>query len=98
MDEFTIERALYGDLVVTFGTGEEGFPHDLKRKPNGYFMGTSRVSAVVIEKGEVSVGRVSASREVFPTNNPNARVLKLEELKLFGTIAQGLESLCAEKL
>lgn len=97
VDEFTITRALYGDLVVTI-RGEEGFPHDLNRKPNGYFMGTSRVAAVVIQKTQIEADRVLVSREVFPTNNPHARVLKLEELKLFGTIAEGLENLCAEKL
>lgn len=98
VDEFTIARALYGDLVVTFRAGEEGFPHDLNRKPNGYFMGTSRVSAVVIAKTQIGADRVLVNREVFPTNNPNAKVLKLDELRLFGTIAEGLDNLCAEEL
>jgi hypothetical protein len=89
VDNFTISRALYGDLVVTFGAAEEGFPHNMNRKPNGYFMGTSRVSAVVIEKVQVATDRVCEPK-VFPTNNPNARVLKLGELELFGTIAEGL--------
>lgn len=70
----------------------------MNRKPNGYFLGTSRVSAVVIEKVQVASDRVYISREVFPTNNPNARVLELEELKLFGTIAEGLENLCSQGL
>ena len=43
-------------------------------------------------------GGVVASREVFPTNNPEANVLSLAELQLFGTIAEGLENLCAEEL
>jgi hypothetical protein len=98
VDEFTLARAPYGDLVVTFGRSEEGFPHDLNRKPNGFFLGTSRVSAVVIEKAQIETDRVLVSQGVFPTNNPNARVLRLEELKLFGTIAEGLENLCAEEL
>lgn len=38
------------------------------------------------------------SREVFPTNNPQAMILTLDELKSFGTIAEGLERLCAENL
>ncbi|HYL14615.1 MAG TPA: hypothetical protein VEV41_16345 [Terriglobales bacterium] len=98
VDEFTLARAFYGDLVVTFGPSAEGFPHDLNRKPNGFFLGTSRVSAVVIEKAQVETDRISISREVFPTNNPNAKVLRLDELKLFGSIAEGLENLCAEEL
>lgn len=97
VDEFTIARAVYGDLVVTL-RGEDGFPHDLNRKPNGYFMGTSRVSAVVIAKTQIEADRVLVNREVFPTNNPNAKVLKLAELKLFGTIADGSDNLCAEEL
>jgi hypothetical protein len=98
VDRFTIERTLYGDLGVVFGDQAEGYPHDLRRKPNGYFMRTTRVSAVVIQTTEVTPDAVRIGREVFPTNNPNARVLTREELQLFGTIAEGLENLCAEEL
>ena len=98
VDQFTIERTLYGDLVVVLGAAAEGYPHDLPRKPNGYFMGTTRVSAVVIQKTEIAGKAVRIQREVFPTNNPNARVLRRDELKLFGTIAEGLENLCVEGL
>jgi hypothetical protein len=98
VDRFTIERTLYGDLRVVLGNQAQGYPHDLQRKPNGYFMRTTRVSAVVIQKTEVAEDAVRIGREVFPTNNPNARVLTREELQLFGTIAEGLENLCAEEL
>lgn len=100
VDEFTLARTLYGDLLVTFGAGAAGedFAHDLNRKPNGFFMATTRVSAVVIETVEIRVDAVQVNREVFPTNNPQAKVLKLNELQLFGTIAGGHENLCAEAL
>jgi hypothetical protein len=100
VDEFTLARTLYGDLLVRFGAGAAGepLPHDLNRKPNGFFMGTTRVSAVVIETVEIGRDAVQVSREVFPTNNPHARVLTLDELKLFGTIAEGHKNLCAEEL
>ncbi len=97
VDEFTLSAAMYGDLQMRIRP-EPGFPHDMNRKPNGFFMGTTRVSAVVIERVNINSDRVSVSREVWPTNNPQAKVLTLEELKLFGTIAQGLENLCAEEL
>jgi hypothetical protein len=61
-------------------------------------MTTTRVSAVVIETVEIGVDAVRVSREVFPTNNPQAKVLTLDELKLFGKIAEGHENLCAEEL
>jgi hypothetical protein len=96
VDEFTLSAALYGDLQMRV-RAEPGFPHDLIRKPNGFFMATTRVSAVVIEQVKIDAHHVSVSREVFPTDNPQAAVLTLGELKLFGTIAQGLENLCAEQ-
>ena len=40
----------------------------------------------------------SFNRTVYPTNNPQARVLRLDELKLFGEIAEGSENLCLEEL
>jgi len=98
VDEFTIARTLYGDLVVVLGAGAEGYPHDLQRKPNGYFMKTTRVSAVVIQETTSLGGTVQIKRQVFPTNNPNAQVLTRDELKLFGAIAEGLDNLCAEAL
>ena len=98
--EFTLARTLYADLqvVIRGGPGAEDFPHNMNRKPNGFFMGTTRISAVVIETVKIGDEGVVASREVFPTNNPQAKVLSLAELKLFGTIAEGHENLCAEEL
>lgn len=97
VDEVTLSAALYGDLVMNL-RAEPGFPHDLYRKPNGFFMGTSRVSAVVIERCRVSDDDVLVTREVFPTNNPHAKVLTLGELECFGEVAGGYEHLCAEQL
>jgi hypothetical protein len=100
VDEFTLARTLYGDLQVVSrgGPGADDFPHDMNRKPNGFFMGTTRVSAVVIETVKIADDGVFTSHDVFPTNNPQAKVLQLAELRLFGTIAEGLENLCAEEL
>lgn len=97
VDEFTLTAALYGDLQMRV-RAELGFPNDMSRKPNGFFIGTTRVSAVVVEQAKIDADRISVSRQVFPTNNPQAKVLTLEELKLFGTIAEGLSNLCAEQL
>jgi len=68
---------VYGDLLVRFRAGAAGedFPHDVNRKPNGFFMATTRVSAVVIESVQIEADAVEVSREVFPTNNPQAKVL-----------------------
>ena len=100
VDEFTLARTLYGDLLVVIrgGPGAEHFPHEMQRKPNGFFMGTTRLSAVVVETVKIDGEGVVATREVFPTNNPSAEVLSLAELNLFGTIAEGHENLCAEEL
>jgi hypothetical protein len=100
VDEFTLSRTLYGDLqvIIRGAPGAEDFPHDTNRRPNGFFMGTTRVSAVVIETVTIGEDGVAARREVFPTNNPEANVLSLAELQLFGTISEGLENLCAEEL
>lgn len=38
------------------------------------------------------------NRTAYPTNNPQARVLRFDELKLFGEIGEGLENLCFEEL
>ncbi len=85
-------------MTVKQTAGQEGFDTDMHRKPTGFFLGTSRVSAVVIETATISGDTYIVNREVFPTNNPQAIVLVLNELKFFGTIAGDLEHLCAEKL
>jgi len=55
VDEETIMRAVYGDLllVVKKAGGEEEFDTDLNRKPNGFFQKTTRVSAVVAEVAKI---------------------------------------------
>jgi hypothetical protein len=100
VNHYTLSAALYGDLVfsMTPAAGGEGFESDMSRKSNGFFLGTSRVSAVVVETVRVSAEEMTFTRKVYPTNNPQARVFLLEELKLFGEIAEGVEHLCFEKL
>jgi hypothetical protein len=100
VDDFTISRALYGDLLLNpvAGAGGEGFDWDMRRAPNGFFLGTTRVSAVVVETVNVGPEEITFSRTVYPTNNPQAHILHLDELKLFGEIAEGLENLCFEQL
>ncbi len=100
VDQETLMSALYGDLQMTLRAAPEGegFQSDLSRKANGFFLRTSRVSAVVAERVRIADGGILVSREVFPTYNPQAVVLTLEELKSFGAITAGLEHLCAEQL
>jgi hypothetical protein len=100
VDNFTIFRALYGDLLLkpVPARGEGGFDWDMSRTPNGFFLGTSRVSAVVIERMNLGAEKISFNRTVYPTNNPQARILRLDELTLFGEIGEGLENLCFEEL
>ena len=88
VDEFTISRALYGDLVVTFRAGEEGFPHGLNRKPNGYFMGTSRVSTVVIAKTQIEADRVLVNREE-PAAATNTTAHSARARAVAGVLAEG---------
>jgi hypothetical protein len=78
--------------------GGEGFDLDMSRAPNGFFLGTSRVSAVVVETVKVGAEEITFNRTVYPTNNPQAKVLRLAELKLFGEVAEGLEQLCLEQM
>ena len=67
-------------------------------RPERVFLGTSRVCAVVVETVKVDAQEMKFMRTVYPTNNPQARVLRLEELKLFGEIAEEMEALCFEEL
>jgi len=100
VDEFTIRRTLYGDVLVNPVVAAEGqgIDLDMSRAPNGFFLGTSRVSAVVVETANVRAEEITFNRTVYPTNNPQAHILQLEELKLFGEIGEELENLCFEKL
>jgi len=100
VDEETIMNAVYGDLQVIIkmpSDGEDFQWADMNRKTNGFFLKTTRVSAVVVETASIADDVFSVNREVFPTNNPQATVLTTEELKALGTIAEDLENLCAEK-
>jgi hypothetical protein len=100
VDDFTLMRTLYGDLAVrlTKVPGTEEFQEHTFRKANGFFFKTSRASAVVFEHSGIKDDKLVFTRNVFPTNNPQAAVLTLKELKLFGVIAKDLEDLCAENL
>lgn len=99
LDQETIQRALYGDLVLRVRQKPDGsFEDDMFRNPNGFFMQTSRVSAVVTQTMSGSEAGFRSDLDVFPTNNPQSKVLTLDEMKLFGKVADGLEHLCAERL
>lgn len=100
VDDMTLSAALYGDLqlILTSVPGGEDFQQSATRKPNGFFMKTARVSAVVVSKMEFDDGRLVCTRKVFPTNNPQANILSAEELNSLGSVADGLDHLCAERL
>jgi hypothetical protein len=89
VDEETIMHSVYGDrqVVVQQVPGGDFQFHD-NRIPNGFFFKTTRVSAVVVEEAKIDA-EFSVNRLVFPTSNPQATVLTLDELKALGPIALG---------
>ena len=92
LSDFSIERALYGDLVVEFArvkSADEAVGEPKWRRNNrGFLLHTSRVSAVVIQKRSVESGEVKIERRVYPTNRADADTLRLDlvDLKRFGDI------------
>ncbi len=66
VDEFTISRTLYGDVLVNpvAAAGGVSYDWDMRRAPNGFFLGTSRVSAVVVETVNVGSEDVTFSHTV----------------------------------
>lgn len=102
LSDFSIERALYGDLIVEFpmvnSPAERVGDAELRRNKRGFLLRTSRVSAVVIHTRTIEDGRVNSRWRVYPTNraNPDTIRLTLAELKRFGDL-EDREHLCAEK-
>jgi len=47
---------------------------------------------------KVGAEEITFNRTVYPTNNPQAKILRLAELKLFGEVGEGLEQLCLEQM
>lgn len=92
LTDFSVESALYGDLVVTFpATTNPGGPLgelSARRNNRGFFRQTSRVSAVVIHKRVVENSTVRNEWKIYPTNraNPDTIRLSLAELRRFGEL------------
>jgi hypothetical protein len=101
LSEFSIERALYGDLIVEFprvnGPGEPVGEMTWRRNTKSFLIHTSRVSAVVIQKRRVEAGEVKIERHVYPTHRANADTIRLNlaELKRLGDVGDR-DHLCAE--
>jgi hypothetical protein len=103
LSDFSIESALYGDLVVRLTApstpgGPIGEP-TLFRNRRGFFGKSSRVSAVVFHTRHVVQGKVESRWRVFPTNRANEDTIQLEEaeLRLFGDL-EDREQLAADNL
>jgi hypothetical protein len=92
LSEFSIESALYGDLVIRFqrvaGPHEPVGPEEQSRNNRGFLLHTSRVSAVVIQNRQVQDGEVKNRWRVYPTNRADADTIRLglAELRLFGDV------------
>jgi hypothetical protein len=103
LDDFSIESALYGDLLAEFrpvaGPNETIGDPSLRRRDNGFFRQTSRVSAIVIHKRGIQSGEVRCKTYVYPTNRANADTIRLSlaELRRFGDLGDR-EHLSAENV
>jgi len=92
LSDFSVERALYGDLLVEFprvkSPVEAVGEMTARRNNRGFLLHTSRVSAIVIQKRKVEDGKVENEWQVYPTNRANADTIRLSlaELKRFGDI------------
>lgn len=103
LSDFSIESALYGDLVVRLTApstpgGPIGEP-TLFRNGRGFFGKSSRVSAVVFHTRHVIEGRIENRWRVFPTNRAKQDTIQLEEaeLTIFGDL-EDRRNLSAENL
>jgi hypothetical protein len=103
LDEFTVESALYGDLVVEFpplgSPGEKVGEPTARRNNQGFFRDTSRASAIVMHKRVAEGGEVKSEWRVYPTNRANEDTIQLTlaELCRFGEIGER-GNLCAENV
>jgi len=92
LSDFSVEAALYGDLVVQFkpvkSPQEEVGELIPSRNNRGFFRKTSRVSAIVFQRRRLEAGRVVLERKVYPTNRANADTIRLTlaELQRLGDI------------
>lgn len=92
LNDFSIEAALYGDLVVRLtAPATPGAPvsePELLRNDRGFFRYTSRVSAVVFHQRHVEKDRIQDEWKVYPTNRGSADTIRLtaEELVRFGDL------------
>ena len=92
LTDFSVESALYGDLIVTFSAAanpEESIEAPtVRRDSNGFFGQTSRVSAVVIHKRIPENSTIKNEWKVYPTNraDPDTIRLSLVELRRFGEL------------
>ncbi len=103
LDEFTVESALYGDLIVEFApvksAGEEVGEPKVKRNNQGFFRDTSRASAIVMHKRASEKGEVKNEWKVYPTNRADDDTIQLTlaELRRFGDLGER-EHLSAENV
>lgn len=103
LDEFTVESALYGDLVVEFppvkSPGEKVGEPTARRNNQGFFRDTSRASAIVMHKRVIEAEEVRGEWKVYPTNRANEDTiqLKLAQLRRFGDLGER-QHLCAESV
>jgi hypothetical protein len=101
LSDFSVEAALYGDLLVEFprveAPGEPVGELRARRNNRGFLLHTSRVSAVVIQKRIVENGTVKNQWRVYPTNRANADTIRLTlaELRRLGDV-EDRDHLCAE--
>ena len=101
LTDFSIEAALYGNLVVRIGAPETlGIPlgeATAFRDHRGIFGLTSRISAVVIHERRVVDSNVINDWKVYPTDRANADTIRLtlEELQRFGNL-EDRTNLCAD--
>lgn len=103
LSDFSIESALYGDLVVRLTapsapSGPIGEP-TLFRNGRGFFGKSSRVSAVVFHTRKLDQGKIENRWRVFPTNRANDDTIQLKEaeLSLLGDL-EDRKNLSAENL
>lgn len=86
LDDFSVESALYGDLVVQFSAvskpGEDIGKITARRNNRGFFRQTSRVSAIVIHRRIVEKGQIKNRWQVYPTNRADADTIRLNLAEL----------------
>jgi hypothetical protein len=92
LNDFAIEAALYGNLVVRIGAPQlPGGPLGdaaATRDHRGIFALTSRISAVVIHERHVDSSNVRSEWTVYPTDRANSDTIRLTlaELRRFGEL------------